>query len=218
MAYSASNVTPNLDLVSFNAKLNELGSVAKGCRFAVKIRPEGRSNHILKLPYVSQIQDLTYLCDAAEFPGRGFGVTPMRYYGPTVQFPNNVEYGPASLSIICRTVGIERQFFDDWQDIINPTNTYNFNYQDDYACTIEIIQFAEYGQSSLQQMPTGESVPTVKPLPVYSWRLYKAWPTLVNPQQVTWADSDILRLQVTFAYKYWDRPGDTVRIIDRVIA
>jgi hypothetical protein len=154
---------------------------------------------------------LIYLCDAAEFPGRGFSITPARYYGPSIQFPNNVEYGPASLSIICRTQGIERQFFDDWQDIINPVDTFNFNYQNDYACSIEVYQFAEYGASA-----AGSNGTTVKPLPVYSWRLIKAWPTLVNPQQVTWADADILRLQVTFAYKYWDRPGDTERIIDKI--
>ena len=46
---------------------------------------------------------------------------------------------------------------------------------------------------------------TIKPIATYGWRLNKAWPTLVNPQQVTWADQDILRLQVTFTYKYWDR-------------
>lgn len=204
-------------MATFNAKLNELGSVAKGCRFVVLIKPEGPRNHILKLPYARQLDDLMYLCDAAEFPGRGFGVTAMRYYGPTVQFPNNVEYGPLTLSFICRTVGIERQFFDDWQDIINPINTYNFNYQNDYACTIHVVQFAEFGKNVVQDTPDGRML-AAKPMPVYSWSFNKAWPTLVNPQPVTWQDSDILRLQITFAYKYWERTGDPIRIQDKVIA
>lgn len=209
--FQTTNPPPSFSMPDFYTRLDQFGSVAKACRFAVSIKPQGTRSLLRGLSYFNQIRDFIYLCDAAEFPGRGFGITPVRYYGPATQFPNNVEYGPASLSIICRSQGIERQFFDDWQDIINPTSTFNFNYQNDYACVIDIIQFAEYGQS----VP-GANGPTVRPVPVYSWRLHKAWPTLVNPQPVTWADSDVLRLQVTFAYKYWDRPGDTERVAEKI--
>jgi hypothetical protein len=54
------------------------------------------------------------------------------------------------------------------------------------------------------------------PQPIYAWKIKKAWPVMVNPQQVTWADSDVLRLQVTFAYKNWERQGDSEQIGKKV--
>lgn len=211
---SGNEAPTNLNINNFRSALDALGHVAKGCRFAVKISPvQGSQGNLLNaLSYKSDLNNLIYVCDAVEFPGRGFDVSDIRYYGPSQSFPNNTMYGgqgggSASLSFICGTKGIERQFFDDWQDIINPTSTFNFRYPDKYYAQIDIFQFADYskGTGSSKFDPKFPLEPQV----IYSWRLNKAWPTLVAPQQVTWADQDILRLNVTFAYKWWDRPGDT---------
>ena len=51
----------------------------------------------------------------------------------------------------------------------------------------------------------GKILPTM--LTEYQWSLLRAYPMQVHPQAVTWADQDLLRLQVSFAYKYWDRPN-----------
>ena len=64
--------------------------------------------------------------------------------------------------------------------------------------------------------PSGSPAIKYEPEIIYGWKLLKAWPMMVNPQQVTWADTDILRLQVTFAYKYWDRPGDREGIAKKI--
>ena len=203
--WNGTNPPANLNLNAFKTALDDLGQVAKACRFAVKISPsQGTQGNLLNaLSYSSKIGNLLYVCDAAEFPGRGFDVSEIRYYGPSQAFPNNTQYGPGtSMSFICRTDSIERQFFDDWQDIINPINTYNFRFPDKYYAQVEIFQFAEYGVSKDSKDPKV----------IYSWRLHRAWPSLVTPQQVTWADEGILRLQVTFAYKWWDRPGDSEKI------
>ena len=70
-------------------------------------------------------------------------------------------------------------------------------FRSNYYSEIEIYQYQERGGQS------GGDVPQIS----YHWKLYKAWPTLVNDQPVNWAESEYLRLQVTFAYKYWDRPN-----------
>lgn len=215
MVTQVSNKPTNLTMQNFLSKVNALGGPAKGCRFVVRITPRisgGGNNILTALPYISKIGDLTYVCDAVEFPGRGFGVSNFRQYGPSQVVPNNTEYGPCNLSLLCNNVGFERQFFDDWQNIINPTNSFNFNYPKEYYCDVEIFQLSEYGQTvgAFDQATTFGQISMIKtPEVIYNWKLHMAWPTFVSPQQVTWADnSDVLRLQITLAYKYWDRPGN----------
>ena len=186
--FNQSNVPQSLSLNDFKSAADALGQFAKGCRFVVKINPS--TAMLSSLPR----NDLIYMCEAAEFPGRGFDVTQIRYYGPSQVMPNNSMYNTCNLQFLCRSASTERAFFDDWMEYINPTTSFNFEYPNNYYCTIQIFQFSEFGGV---QSPSNA---------IYGWTLNKAWPTLVNPQQVTWADQDILRLQVTFAYKYWDRP------------
>lgn len=209
------NAPINLSMNNFLSKLNALGSVAKSCRFAVRIVLNGEL--VRRLPLSSQLEDMTYVCDAVEFPGRGFGVTNVRYYGAGQVMPNNTEYGPANISLICTENSFQRQFFDDWQYLINPTTNFNFYYPKQYYCDIEIYQFSEYAQGA-GTFRRGETTFTQAamaktPKVLYQWKLYDCWPTFVNPQQVTWADnSDVLRLQVTMAYRYWDRPDKRLDI------
>lgn len=174
----------------FRSVLDTGGSLAKACRYIVAIRPQ---TTIKSFP-----RELHYLCETAEFPGRGFSVVQTRYYGPSQMYPVNSEYQPLSLTFMCRSDSQERRFFDDWLDLINPVDNFNFEYPEKYYCEIEVYQYAEYGER-------GYATPT--PHISYQWRLMKAWPTLVSPQPVSWGDQDILRMNVSFAYKYWDRPN-----------
>lgn len=183
----------DLNLGRFRAVLDKGGSVAKGCRFLVTIRIPQEMQRTVK----TYTPDLDYLCESADFPGRGFSVAQARYYGPSQVIPVNTEYQPLTLTFICRADSSERRFFDDWLDYINPTNNFNFEYPNNYYSIINVYQYAEWGSGA------GRGVPQI----TYNWRLNKAWPTLVGEQPVNWVEGDYLRLQVTFAYKYWDRPN-----------
>lgn len=180
----------DLSMGRFRSVLDIGGSLAKACRYIVAVRPP---TSLKTFP-----RELHYLCEAAELPGRGFSVVQTRYYGPSQMFPVNSEYQPISLTFMCRSDSQERRFFDDWLDTINPVDNFNFEYPENYYSEIEVYQYTEYGAA-------GTAMPT--PNISYQWRLMKAWPTLVSPQPVNWAESDYLRLQVSFAYKYWDRPN-----------
>jgi len=199
--YQPTNIPINLNLNDLKSAADNAGQYAKSCRFVVRIGASSLTGGSSILKIMNTTKDFIYMCEAVEFPGRGFDVTQIRYNGPSQVFPNNTMYNQASLSFICRTYSPERAFFDDWMDIINPTSSWNFEYADNYYSTIQIYQLAEFGQGLGTQQNA-----QITPVATYGWTLNKAWPTLVNPQQVTWADQDILRLQVTFAYKYWDRP------------
>lgn len=196
-------------MADFYSAVNNLGGPAKQCRFAVRVLPVGPDNIINNMGYSGFMRDMVMICESADLPGRGFDFMEARYYGPTFNLPRNSKYATADLTFICRTESFERQLFDDWLEIINPSNIWDFNYPKQYYSMIQIFQFAEYGQGSSlspdqMTMPRSQDNPMV---PVYQWNLYQAWPVEIRPQPVTWADVDILKLTVTFSYRYWSRPG-----------
>jgi hypothetical protein len=173
-------------MIDFKALSDLYGGLAKSCRFAVRINPVG--SKVLAIASNFQYQ-LTYLCEAAEYPGRGFLNVDARYYGPNFKLPYQSSYEDITLTFLCRNESFERLFFDNWQTIINPPNTFNFSYRNEYRSHIEIFHLDETGD------------------PQYQFTLLDAYPVLVNPQALTWADDQFLRLGVTFTYSWWTRPG-----------
>lgn len=203
------NAPQNLTMVDLRSKLDLLGGPAKSCRFAVRVLPEGSGQtgggHFLtKLGYNNILSDITYLCESVSFPGRGFDFMEARYYGPSQYLPYNSKYSNEfTLTLLTRAEGLERQLFDDWMEVINPTNHFDFNYAADYYGRIQIFQLKEVPGGPGNGLRGAPSEPQAS----YLWELIQAWPISVGEQQVTWADNDILRLQVTFTYRYWRRPG-----------
>lgn len=185
---------------SFWGKIDEMGGPAKECRFAVRIMPVSSNQLITKYGYGQRLQDLILLCEAAEFPGRGMDVVDARYYGPNIQMPYASKYEQQmNLTFICRVESYERQLFDDWMEIINPSDSFDFNYLGDYVSEIQVFQLSDWA--------TGYENGKGKAQCVYQWSLLRAWPLQVYAQQVTWADQNILRLSVSFSYRYWYRPS-----------
>lgn len=130
-------------------------------------------------------------------PGRGFvSLDGIRYYGPAFKLPVYTEYDDINLTFICRTASLERQFFDDWMFAINPTNTFDFNYRDDYRAEIDIYQFADYSDGD-------NSAPAAQ----YCITLLDAWPYMLSPQPSSWSDDQFQRLVVSFTYMKWVRKG-----------
>ena len=90
--FSQSNVPQDLNMQALRSAITSAGDVAKGCRFAVMIRPSG-GKLVNMVP-----RDLVYMCEAAEFPGRCFDVSQIRYWGAGQVFPNNTLYETSNLS------------------------------------------------------------------------------------------------------------------------
>lgn len=189
------NPPQTLDMASFWQRLDEFGGLGKTCRYAVMIRLNTASNNN---NINGVFDDLTYLCESTEFPGRGFNNVDVKgYYGPDFKMPFQTSYEDINMTFICRTESFEREVFDDWMEKINPTNTFDFEYRDNYSATITLFQMTEVEDSIGSGMP-GTS---------YAFTLYDAYPILVNPQPVTWADDSYQRLTVAFTYSKWRRKG-----------
>lgn len=197
-SFTISNAPKQLDMNTFKVFAESHDGLAKSCRFVALIRPVGA----LVAQYNEQAKDLMYLTEMAEFPGRGFMSMDVRYYGPNQKFPYLSQYEDINLTFICRNRSIERQFFDDWQWVINPNNTFDFNYKDEYRAVIDLYQYSDFDRDD-SGGPTAE----------YMFSLHDAYPILVSPQPVSWADDQFMRLGVTFTYSWWTRkdiePGPT---------
>lgn len=195
----------------FYAYSTAFQSLAKSSRFAVRIVPSGTDSFLTRLGYRGFMQQFTYLCESAELPGRGFMNADMRYYGPNFKIPYQTEYQETAMTFLCRAESFERQFFDDWMEIINPTNTFDFNYKDSYKCEIHMFQFSEAGRRTTTEPNRERTIPSptsnefTEPVATYSWTLHDAYPILINPQPVTWADDNFQRLAISFTFSKWTR-------------
>lgn len=197
-SFNIQNPPSNLTLLDFKSRVDSLGAAAKSCRFLVRISPNNTTDNLMyRLGYNALFRELSYLCEATELPGRGFDVSEARYHGPVVMFPVNTKYSnEISMSFISRGESYERQLFDDWMSLINPTNNFNFNYPKQYYANIDVYKLTDIANAE------GNA-----PQATYLWSLKNAWPAQILPQPVTWADQDVLRISVTFIYQYWERPG-----------
>lgn len=189
------NAPENLTMNDGKAYQAAYGGLAKSARYAIRIIPVG--SLLVGLKYNDFLRQFTYLSDSAELPGRAFMNIDIRYYGPNFKVPFQSQYEDMTITFLCRNQSFERQFFDDWMEIINPTNLWDFNYRDDYRSTIEIYQLADY--SSKEGGTAGDAM--------YKWTVHDAFPMIVNPQPVTWADDNFHRLSVSFTYTRWTRVG-----------
>lgn len=187
-------------MIDFNSLYSKYGDLAKSSRFLVMVQPPPA---VLKTDNGDSfpIEDLIYLCESAELPGRGFMSSDIRYYGPNFKVPYQSTYEDINLTFLCRDQFIERNFFDNWMSVINPVNSYDFAYRNTYLSTIYIWQMSDVDLKSSQstQSDSGQSR--------YLFALEKAYPILVNPQPVTWADDNFHRITVTFSYTRWYRPN-----------
>lgn len=188
-----------LGLDSYRSAVSKDGGPSKANRFVArinslpsKIQRRGIYNGLLK--------ELIYLCEAAEFPGRGFMNVDVRYYGPNFKSPFQTTYEDLNLTFLVRDKFLERQLFDDWLELINPSNSYDFNYRKDYICNIDLFQM-----SDIEETNTPVTNPNKKVAAQYKFNFEEAWPILVNPMPVNWAEDNFHRLTVSFTYKRWHR-------------
>lgn len=203
-----SNKPSNLTMEDVRSYVSSYGGLAKTCRYIVRILPQGQ--FLVSRGYTDFMRQLTYLCEAAEQPGRSLMSVEGRYYGPGFKIPYQSVYEDTTYTFICRTGSFERQFFDDWMEIINPTNLWDLNYRDEYQAQIQIYQLAEFGekQDPNANLPGSYTQsPVTAPIATYQWTLHNAYPVVVNPQPVTWSDDAYQRLGVSFTYTHWTRVG-----------
>lgn len=188
------NPPEQISLDSFRSIAGTNGGFSKSSRFVARINDKITGPAGSSVP-IGIVSDLSYLCESAEFPGRGLMTTDLRYYGPNFKAPFQSTYEDLNLTFICRDEFLEREYFDDWMEMINPSFSYDFSYPDTYTTRIDLFQISDLENKAK-----------------YMFSFDKAFPILINPQPVTWADDNFHRLTVTFTYRRWYREKPDERI------
>jgi len=137
------------------------------------------------IPYVSSAKSLKYRCETAQLPGRTFATTEQKTYGPIEKYPYLNTYNDLDLTFIIDDDMNQKVFFDAWMNYINPLYNNNMRYKGDYATTIVINQYDVTNQLT------------------YSINLVDAYPISINQMDLNWGDDGYHKLNVTFAYTYW---------------
>jgi hypothetical protein len=137
-----------------------------------------------------KLTDLRFQCETAELPGYNINTVDNKIYGvstPVASFPS---FSDLSLTFICAGDFWEKKLFDKWLNLVIPINRYNPNYKYSYTTDIEINQYTDYADSQI-------------PKPIYTAKIFKAFPISISPLQMNWGDDGIHRLTVVFKYDYW---------------
>lgn len=135
---------------------------------------------------------LSFLCESVDFPGRDLSVSDNRIYGPVYKTPTISTYPDVNMTFMCDSSLFQKQLFEEWMNKINPNTTFDFNYRDNYTTDIIISQLNELNEV------------------MHTVMLHKAFPTSVGSLQSTWSDDAFHKIQVTFAYDYWDSQVEKV--------
>lgn len=175
------NFTPNRALLK-DFVSSFVGDPAKSNQFEVRVFvPPLYASSSVATP-----QRLTLRCDSASLPGRTIQTQDLKIYGPIEKLPYQTSYEDITLSFICSTYMLEKNLFDFWLDYINPSESWNFKFRNNYCTNILITQFDN-----------------TKNFPTHQISLIDAYPVSVAPLQLDWAAEGFHKLDVTFAYTYW---------------
>jgi hypothetical protein len=131
---------------------------------------------------------LRFRCENAELPGKTFATAELKIgANPTEKYPYHVAFNDLNLTFIVSDDMIEKQFFEQWMEQINPSDTYNYEYRTTYAKDIEIYQYGVDGKR------------------IYAVRLKDAFPISTNQLDLDWSADGHHKLSVTMAYTSWQK-------------
>jgi len=130
---------------------------------------------------------ISMMVEDAMFPGILVGTRPLRINNFNEQRANAIDFGGDSVTFtfLIDKDWSSKDFFSDWaRKTINPTNR-KIRYPEEY-----------YSAITLKALDNRDEI-------ICEWRIIDAFPRSVAPVTVSTTNSQVLRLQVTFAYKKW---------------
>ena len=125
-------------------------------------------------------------CDSVNLPSYNIATTPASVYGETIEMPYNRTFEPVTMSFYCDNGLMMKGIFEAWlMEVIDPYKR-TINYYNTYTRDIDIV------------------VQTVDGKSVYTCKLFEAYPKSMQAVQLDASNKDIMKINVTFQFKYWD--------------
>lgn len=148
------------------------------------------------------LRELTLRCDSVSLPNRASASIPVKYYGNVKKhYYGTIDPTPITITVILSQDMKERDLFLSWQDVAlgrirKPFNAqrlgnFNIGYYKDYVSNVNIRKFDESGKL------------------VMITKLVDAYPSIVGESALSWGDTEIMRMNITFDYYYFQEtyPG-----------
>ena len=163
--------------------INKGGGPSRTNKYTIRITPPDAMSREFK----RYAQELEFLCEAMEIPGRIFPVKAFSTYGQEYKFPTgDVNTSDLNLTFICTNSMRELEFFEAWQSLVINPDTWDVGLHNDFVGTIDINIFAEYNKDN----------------PTYTFKVTNAWPTTRTQLAYSWAQgSEYQKLAVTFSWR-----------------
>jgi len=130
------------------------------------------------------------LCERINIPGRIINTTQHMIYGVERKMPFGVQYQELPATFMCTDKMSTRHFFDEWQAAINNPFDNSFSYYDQYTTDMVIMKVDNQNET------------------VSIFYVEEVYPGVINPQQLSYAERDYFKLDITFFYRRWATLAD----------
>jgi len=130
---------------------------------------------------------LTLFADDALIPGTLLGTKPIRLNNMNYQRATAIDFNGDSISFgfLVDTTWSVKNIFTDWMEkIVDPTNR-EVAFAESYYSEIYVSALDNYDQTLMR------------------WKLIDAFPRSVAPVQLSYGNTQIIRLPITFTFRKW---------------
>ena len=165
-----------------NFKNQMLAEFARPSLFRVDIpAPPGMETPAGATREVQRIMSAS--CYNAQIPGISLATTDKDLGYRSVAYQKL--YDDVLLSFYCREDFPELDFMQQWMNLISNSVTNRFEYYEKYVADIDIITIARRNGKTLRTT------------------LWEAYPKKIDPMQLDYGSNDIMRMTVSFTYRYF---------------
>lgn len=161
-------------------------------KMSVGLARTNRYSVVMTIPEVVDIEgllptrDVMLFCDQVQLPGLNVQTTPNRTFGEVRETPYEYNYEPLTMSFYVDSRLHVKLMFDEWIKSLQNKDRRTFRYYDEYICPQAQILVQDISDATRYQVS-----------------LYELYPKSMSAIQMDYASKDIMKLSVTFTFKYW---------------
>ena len=130
-------------------------------------------------------REVSMMCDSVNLPGMTNSTTDIRLFGENREVPYMPIYPSLDLSFISDREMKVKQYFEQWSNAVVDKTSRAVGYYSDYVKQLDIIITDKEGAA------------------VYCARVFEAYPKSIQDIRFGFDNKDIVRINVTLAFKYW---------------
>lgn len=170
-------------ITEFISNVKSIG-LARTNRYTVKILPPPK---VLATIDSSTDKMISLFCDVAQLPGMRIATVPHRVFGEVREMPYDRMFEPITLSFYSDTNLDIKGFFERWIHSIMNQTARTLEYYENYIGTMYID--VDY----LDELT----------IPAYRVQLHEVYPKSISEIQLGAERKEIMKIEVSFLYRYW---------------